>query len=138
MEDIPAFHRCQALLIEAIFGEGFDSAPVVYFDKDGFLYLAGRSKNLSRPACKTCVLEKSKNSSPASRHSRCGAIRYARRQSGVAVAAVVILEQPKEFFRGNIGWYKISKSLYSVEKIPKNGTGKPVKHLLRLRLSAQA
>lgn len=57
---------------------------------------------------------------------------------GVAVAAAVIPDPAKEFFRGKIGGYKIPKRLYSVEEIPINGTGKPVKHVLRRRLSDQA
>jgi len=115
-----------------------------YSDKDGFLYLAGRIKELIKTGAEN-VYPREVEEVLSQHQSINDVVVFGMPDEawGEAVAAAVILEagthldlgELKSFCRGKIGGYKTPKYLYIVEEIPRNETGKPLKHVLRERLS---
>lgn len=125
-------------------GSWLHTGDLGYLDEDGYLYLAGRSKELIKTGAEN-VYPKEVEDVLAPHPAIHDVVVFGMpdEQWGEAVAAAVVLEpdaglsldQVKEFCHGKIGGYKIPKRLYIVDEIPRNETGKPLKHVLRKRLS---
>lgn len=114
-----------------------------YLDEDGFLYLAGRSKELIKTGAENVYPKEVENLlevHPAIREVVIFGVPDDKWGEAVAVAVILedsaslTLDELKQFCTGKIGGYKIPKRLYIVDEIPRNETGKPLKHVLRKRL----
>lgn len=129
---------------EALYtGDWLHTGDMGYLDEDGFLYLAGRIKELIKTGAENVYPREVEDvllPHPAVRDLVIFGM--PDEQWGEAVCAAVILEKDasltleevKAYCQGKIGGYKIPKRLFIVEEIPRNATGKPVKHVLRKQL----
>jgi fatty-acyl-CoA synthase len=113
-------------------------------DGQGYLYFMGRKKELVKTGGENVYpkeVEDVLGAHPALQEVT--VIGLPDPKWGEAVTAVVVLnegcsltlEEVKAFCRGKIAGYKIPKRLEIVDELPKNATGKVVKHDLRARFS---
>ncbi|MDG2333780.1 MAG: AMP-binding protein [Myxococcota bacterium] len=124
-------------------GDWIHTGDLGYLDRDGFLYIKGRVKELIKTGAENVyprevevVLEEHPSVSDVAIFGLPD-----DRWGEIVVAALVCrggeppsLQELKAFCRGKIGAYKIPKALLFVEEIPRNHTGK----ILRGALSRQA
>jgi acyl-CoA synthetase (AMP-forming)/AMP-acid ligase II len=125
-------------------GQWLHTGDLGRLDEQGYLYFMGRKKELVKTGGENVYpkeVEDVLGAHPALQEVT--VIGLPDPKWGEAVTAVVVLregasltlEELKSFCREKIAGYKIPKRLEIVDEIPKNATGKVVKHDLRARFS---